>query len=528
MAQAKNEQLTNNIGSWLRYLLLAAAIGFILLYVYVAISRMGYPYELEWQEGRALDHVARLLAGQSIYPAPSLEFIPLTYTPLYFVVSALAALVTGVSFTTLRLVSFLSSIGVFCIIFAFIKRETANNHLGIVAVGFVAASYKLGGSWFDIARVDSLFLLFLFAALYLIRFGKSYRALIAAAILIILSYLTKQSAIILILPLFFYYLTVNWRKALLFAGSIALPIVAFTLILDGYTQGWYSFYTFFSPLAISKYIALGKLKSLIFDNLVLPGFILLLSSVCYLSIRKADKSARLFYLLFFLGMVVGTLPFSLNIGGYFNCMLPAFIAMAMLAVLMVNHLEHRFAANNPGKRGWLNVLLYAACMVQFGIFIYNPLDEIPTEADREAGDHLVSYMAQMKGEVLVPSHPYLAVLAGKKPMIHSSALQTYLLLAGKLPNAPTEPDSMIFPLFERLYRSEGLDPGNDFYEQLKGRIADSEFDAVILDSELLFIEIKPYYYFAGKILPDDVFWTYTGGKTRPNLLYLPAQIESAK
>lgn len=520
--------MIHHTGVWLRYLLLALAIGFILLYIFVAISRLGYPYELEWQEGRALDHVERLLTGKSIYPPPTLEFIPLTYTPLYFLVSALAALVTGIGFLTLRLVSLLSSLGLFYLTYLFIKRETASSYQALIAVGLLAATYKLGGSWFDIARVDSLFLLLLLAGFYLIRFGKSFVAVIAAAILITFSYLTKQSALVFILPMLLFYLLIDWRKFLLFTGIILTVTVSLSIILDGCSNGWYSFYTLFSPLAISKYIAWGKLKSVILDNLVLPGIILLILSVSYIIIKKEAKVPALFYLLFFLGMVVGMIPFSLNIGGYYNCLIPAFIALAILAALMVNHLEIRFKAYNPFKREMLSFCLYAACIVQFGIFLYNPLDEMPTKADREAGDMLVSYIAQIKGEVLVPSHPYLAVRAGKKTSIHSSALQTYLLLAGKSPDKPNEPDSIIYPLFERLYRSEGLDPGDDFYEQLRRKIADKYYSAIILDSELQFIDIKPSYYYAGKILQDDVFWTYTGGKTRPNLLYLPTESENVK
>src|SRR5881397_1430030 len=80
----------------LRSMPLAVAVLFILVYVVVAALRMGYPYELEWMEGGAVDHVRRLLDGKPIYVAPSLDFIPYIYPPFYFLLSAGASWILGV------------------------------------------------------------------------------------------------------------------------------------------------------------------------------------------------------------------------------------------------------------------------------------------------------------------------------------------------------------------------------------------------------------------------------------------------
>ena len=77
------------------------------VYLYVALRRIGYPYELEWLEGGAVEIVRRVAEGQSIYVQPSLHYVPYPYTPLYFWVSGALAHVTGVGFLPLRLVSLL-------------------------------------------------------------------------------------------------------------------------------------------------------------------------------------------------------------------------------------------------------------------------------------------------------------------------------------------------------------------------------------------------------------------------------------
>src|SRR5207245_9768312 len=53
---------------------LAAALLFPLLYAATALARLSYPFELEWMEGGVLAGVQRLLHGQPLYAAPSLDY----------------------------------------------------------------------------------------------------------------------------------------------------------------------------------------------------------------------------------------------------------------------------------------------------------------------------------------------------------------------------------------------------------------------------------------------------------------------
>jgi hypothetical protein len=121
---------------------LVAAL-YLAAYVGVGLARIGYPYELEWFEGTSVDLVRRILAGQSIYVRPSIDFIPHIYTPLYFHVSAELAKWTGVGFFPLRLVSFVSSIGCFALLFALARRESGSAACGLFAAGFFAAFLPL-------------------------------------------------------------------------------------------------------------------------------------------------------------------------------------------------------------------------------------------------------------------------------------------------------------------------------------------------------------------------------------------------
>ena len=94
-----------------RGLVVVASLAPTAVYLYVALHRIGYPYELEWLEGGAVEIVRRVAEGQAIYVQPSVHYVPYPYTPLYFWVSGALAHVTGVGFLPLRLVSLLSSLG---------------------------------------------------------------------------------------------------------------------------------------------------------------------------------------------------------------------------------------------------------------------------------------------------------------------------------------------------------------------------------------------------------------------------------
>ena len=55
-------------------------------YLYVALSRLSFPFALEWIEPASYSSVERVC--QPLYAPPSYEFTALIYTPLYFYLSA--------------------------------------------------------------------------------------------------------------------------------------------------------------------------------------------------------------------------------------------------------------------------------------------------------------------------------------------------------------------------------------------------------------------------------------------------------
>jgi len=194
----------NRLNSLLKYLLFTIAAYYVLIFLVVVFFRLGFPFELEWMEGAAVDHVLKILAGENIYVEPSLKFTPFIYPPLYFYIAALVTKFTGTGFLALRIVALLFSGLSFYLIFLIVKKETRSFFYGFLAVSFFIATYPLTGAWLDIGRIDTLFLFFLLLTFYLVKFKVSKKSYILAGLVIALAMFSKQSSLVMALILVAY------------------------------------------------------------------------------------------------------------------------------------------------------------------------------------------------------------------------------------------------------------------------------------------------------------------------------------
>ena len=227
--------------------LAAALLGLAVigLYLAVALSRLTYPFTIEWLESNSLVEVHRILAGQQLYPAPSVGYVPDGYPPLYFAVSAAVAGVLGPSYLSLRLVSLVSSLACFALLGRLVQRETGSATAGIAAAGMLAATYFATGTWFDVGRVDSLFLALSAAALYAARWMRRTRGAVAAGVLLAAAFLTKQNGLaegVVVLAA----LAAGPRRRLARArrADLRRPPRRQHAVLGLSSHGWYLYYVF--------------------------------------------------------------------------------------------------------------------------------------------------------------------------------------------------------------------------------------------------------------------------------------------
>jgi hypothetical protein len=405
-------------------LCLAASSGFVAAMLWVAFARIAYPFELEWMEGCVLDHVHRAASGEPIYVAPTLEFVPFIYTPLYYYLGA-AFRMLGEGFWPLRLLSLLSSLGSLALIFLWVRKHCDPVSAGIAA-GLFAAAYPIAGFWYDVGRVDALFVFLLLCGIRLLDGPAETRRLAAAAILFSLAYHTKQAALPVIACLAPMALGGGARPALAFLGTLALGIPGLTWAMDRLHDGWYAYYTLYLPSRhgreLSMWTGFWTLD-------MLPAFpipFLLGAAAVAGRLLLGERRGAMLLALASAGMVGTSWMSRLHSGGWVNVLLPACAWLCIMAGLGLGWFR-----GLPGLRGAVGLAaIQSALLWQFAHLAYDPRGQIPDDRDRRAGEATVEALRAMPGNVWVANHGYLAAMAGKPAMAHSMAALDVLRVGG--------------------------------------------------------------------------------------------------
>ncbi|MGH7197396.1 MAG: ArnT family glycosyltransferase [Candidatus Omnitrophota bacterium] len=404
-----------------RFLLLAAAFWYLAAYLAVAFFRMAYPFDLGTLDGFSVDIVLRILSGQKIYVSPSLEYAPPIYSFLYYYISALVSKMTGAGFLPLRLVSFVSSMGSFAVVYFFVKRETGNRFAAFIAVCFFAAAFEICGT-FDAARVDSLYVLLLFMSLYFIRFSQTAKGAVLAGFLLALSFFAKQSALVFFFPMLLYGFLKDRRLGFYFAGAFLAITVVTSLLLNVIHQGWYGYFLFTLPAQHAR--AFGDLSGALIYEIVQPMPVALLVALSCLILPKGGmpRDRFLFYPLAALGMAI-SLSLIVHVGSSVNSLYPFCGMLSIFFGVGIANL-HKWIQSVPGvgKQKLLWAAICLLCLFQFIRLWFNPLVYAPSGRTIEEGWRFISMMKNVEGDVYAPFHGYLPLLAGKKSFAHQSGV----------------------------------------------------------------------------------------------------------
>lgn len=223
---------------WARRVVIALAGSWVVALAVCFALRIGFPLELEWMEGGSLHQALRLQQGLPIYPAPSAEFVPFLYTPLYPALLAALGWVFPLDFVLGRAVSVLAAVMVGVGLWTLVGREGKPRAHQAAAVGLWCAGYVFSFRWYDVARADSLFLALLLWGLLLLRDarGRPRRAMFAG-LLVALAFWTKQTAAVFVLASGLVGLWIAPRQWLWYAGVVALVDGGGVLIGQRLTDG---------------------------------------------------------------------------------------------------------------------------------------------------------------------------------------------------------------------------------------------------------------------------------------------------
>ncbi len=478
-------------------------------FVGVAFARIGHPYELEWIEGGMRETVRRVLAGQPLYVAPSIEYVPFLYPPLYFHASALFARVMGEGFEALRAVSLVASLASLVLIARLASRGGFGAATGLIAAGLFAAAYAKGGAWLDLGRVDALFLALTLGAIAVLAGARTgfTRGAMAGALFGV-AYLTKQPAALIAVP-FAALLALEDRRGL--AGfAVAFAGVAFGihLAIDRASGGWYSFYALELPRAHP--IEPAAVAGFWLNDLIAPFAIAIAFAIAGLlkaavAARGGKQAARSggahrpasdarFGAALGIGMIGAAWVSRMHEGGAENVLLPAHAALAILGARGLARISGAGITAPAPRRAAL-----ALALVQFAVLAYNPLRYVPGRADVDAGAALADRIRALPGDVWVPGHGYLATIAGKESHAHLMAVIDVLRAA---------PRSRPVHLQQEIEQS----------------FAARRFTALVLDDNQAFEpHLGGHYRPAERLFEpgDGVFLPRSGAPLRPQTLWLP-------
>ncbi|MBU0677914.1 MAG: hypothetical protein KJ626_07325 [Verrucomicrobia bacterium] len=483
----------------LQLIIMAGCAMFLLTLCIIAIGQIFYPYELEWMEGGMVDQVARIIAGKPLYAAPALSFVPYTYTPLYLHLCAWASRFTGLSFMTLRLVAFLSTLGCFFMIFLVVVRETRSAFFAFLSCGLFAAMYHLGGSWYAVARADMLLFFLMLVGVYLLQDRKEHiLKTAAAAVLFCLAFFCKQTALFVCAPLAVYTL-VFFRgvNRIVFPLIVAGLIFAGTWWQDSISDGWFSFYVF--ELPAHHRLVPFRIASFWIKDILSPLFITsCLCAVYGLSLLRSRNFKKFFFAFLVLGgLVCASFLVRIRTGAFANTVLPAYLGAAVFFGIAAHSVM--MSIRNTGVTHFYNAVLLA-CLAQLMFLFYDPTVQIPTRDDRDAGDHLIELIQRFSGEVYIPAHSHYAVMAGRPALAQQVASYD----------------------IERSNRPDIVAP---FTNELHSAISTGRFDAIILDHPW-HIDAMDRYEYRGDLFNNDVvFWPVTGRRIRPKGVYVRRDLD---
>jgi hypothetical protein len=474
-----------------------AALAAIVTYAAVAIARMGYPFELEWIEGGSLTMVQRVVEGKPLYAAPSLEYVPFNYPPLYYWTGGALARWFGDSFAPLRALSFAASLACGALLFALVHGMTRRRTAAWLAAGLFFATFRLAGAWFDVARADSLHLALVLATMALLLHDRSpRRGPLLAAALAVLGVLAKQSALVALLPIAGYLLVTDRARGAWFAGVFAAGLIATVALLDQSSAGWFRYYVFelAGRYGMDPFLAGRFWREDFFE----PLAVCVLGGMLAWVFPPEPAGRRGPALAMIGGLVLASWSVRAYPATYDNVLMPACAAAAWLLGLGWDAVEFRVERLAPPARARLGWLATAAVLLQFTALLYDPRRQIPPAADREAGRALLANIAQTQGPVLVPCHDYLVRRAGKSGHFHEMA-------------------------FMAVAKSGDDTTATRLREQLRLAIAERRWDWVILDTrDWLFEQIDVAYEARyDPFRSESEFWPVTGMRRRPEAVFVP-------
>lgn len=382
----------------LKVLVTGFAVVNILLVVFLWINHFSFPLNLEIMEGTILQHVQRVISMEAVYPAPTPEYVPLSYNPLYYVLAVPFTWVLGISISTLRLLTILGTIGCAVILYRVIEKKACSKWWGLIAVGLFAGSYQAMDHFFDAAHSDMWMLFSVMVGCCIIDRKLSRAWNIVAVVVLVAAFWFKQHGAWFAVGGVVY---LTWREGL--KRSIPYWLVAFFLGPVLYFAGGpaifgshFHYFTWEMPRGwmefnVESVRVVGRwvLRNSPFLSLSALGWAAWVAFK-----RREDVDVWTFQ--FVPALMCGALG-ALDPGSSYNNFIPMGTWFILLGITCLAALDKNGV--RAGARGVALVVL----VVSFAVLVYNPASVVVPRESRERYGELIAMLTRLPGPVYGPS-----------------------------------------------------------------------------------------------------------------------------
>jgi hypothetical protein len=466
----------------------------VLFCAYTILGRVAHACELEWTTGAVFDHAERMVSGLPLYTAPTLEWTPLAYPPAYYaIVGPLMKVFPG--YMAGRIVSIVATIIQGACVWRLASKHGARRTWCIVAIGLFAGAFAYTGLWYDVERVDSLFVATLAVAITLLAERTGVVATATSGVLIGVAFFVNQPAL--------YFagggvaalaLSRQWTRAAVFATAAGVVLVGGIVWMQA-SNGWFAYYVLRMPR-----LEAHLMKRVFLDDAPM-AFALVLGSAFFFArwLRQRGKPGTGDAVLA-CAVACGAIAAGMSRAqrnGTENVLM-AFTTFACPAAAVAGA---RLSALRA--RTWMGPLVPFAAAAQIVIWAYDPPAAIPQRSAVRYAQQFESKVKQLEadGEVLVTGRGHVTA----RRHAHQSAILDVLRSEGRVP------EEIARPFRDRHYAAIVIDSFDDlelgFVPELRGK---------------LFTIVLASYYVAER-LPADLPDARVGLRTHPRWVLRPRQ-----
>ena len=416
----------------------------------IAAVRLPCPIELGNGEGILLDNAIRIAQGKALYVAPSLEFVPFVYMPLFSTLVASLVRLFGPALWEGRLVELVGVAGFVAVALVVVRRETRSWALALGGAGLFLMGEGLTRGGYDVIRPDGIMLMLAFAGLAVLRFTTTARGAVIAALLTALGFFDKQHGMLFGLAAIPWLALQDRRRFVPYTATFLAATAGGYGLLTLWLGKWFPFYTWDVPSRWSEFslervllyvggVLLGKLAALVVPSVLAAAVVR----------GRRDEPGSLWAWAALAGVGTGLMA-TLDAYAYYHTLIPTIAAFCVLAPVALDRLARRL---DPGPGSRATAVAAVVLALQFVPLLYPMHTLLPRPGAEATRRDFVARLRALPGRVLLPYHGYYLTAAGKGMSVSVLPLDDVVRAKG---NRLLREDPRYFDrLFDALRRGPG-------------------------------------------------------------------------